>query len=210
MGAAVEDVYSEAEQKGVVECLWDIFGGTETAKGYKLLDSHVGTIYGDSITRERAVDICERLKAKGFASINWVAGIGSFTYQYNTRDTFGYAMKSTYYEATVLIKYQMKNWEEKVIRAKGVFDITKHPYPLYVEKQTYHINIFKDPVTDDGTKKSAKGLLAVYKDEKGKYFLKDQATWDEVNNCEFKKVFENGRLLKAFTLQEVRDNVKNS
>lgn len=179
-----------AEHKGVIELLWDIFGGTTTAKGYKLLDSHVGTIYGDSITRERAVDICERLKAKGFASINWVAGIGSFTYQYNTRDTFGYAMKSTYCEAEV--------------------NFLATPESVEYGVKTYCIDIFKDPITDDGTKKSAKGLLAVFKDEKGEYYLKDQATWEEVNNCEFKKIFENGRLLKAFTLQEVRDNVKNS
>lgn len=78
-----------------MQILWELFGGTETAKGYKLLDSHIGCIYGDSITLQRAKDICEGLKQKGFASINVVFGIGSFTYQYNTRDTFGFALKST-------------------------------------------------------------------------------------------------------------------
>jgi nicotinamide phosphoribosyltransferase len=87
---------NELERKGVVEVLWDIFGGTITEKGYKVLDSHIGCIYGDAITIERATAICERLKAKGFASINTVYGIGSFTYQYNTRDTFGFALKSTH------------------------------------------------------------------------------------------------------------------
>lgn len=85
------------ERKGVVELLWDIFGGTETEKGYKLLDSHIGAIYGDSITRQRATEICQKLMDKGFAS-QVVFGIGSFTYQYNTRDTFGMAMKATYIE----------------------------------------------------------------------------------------------------------------
>lgn len=83
------------EYKGAVEALWDIFGGTVTQMGYKLLDSHIGLIYGDAITLKRAEEICARLKNKGFASINCVYGIGSFTYQYNTRDTFGYALKST-------------------------------------------------------------------------------------------------------------------
>lgn len=83
------------ERKGAVEALWDIFGGTTTEKGYKLLDSHIGLIYGDAITLVRAKEIITRLKAKGFASINVVFGIGSFTYQYNTRDTFGFALKST-------------------------------------------------------------------------------------------------------------------
>lgn len=86
---------TELQRKGAIEALWDIFGGTKTAKGYKLLDSHIGLIYGDAITLERCNEICKQLEGKGFASINCVFGIGSFTYQYNTRDTFGYALKST-------------------------------------------------------------------------------------------------------------------
>ena len=84
------------EQKGVVELLWDTFGGTVNEKGYKVLDPHVGTIYGDSITMERAEAICDRLAQKGFASSNIVLGIGSYTYQHVTRDTFGFALKSTW------------------------------------------------------------------------------------------------------------------
>jgi len=67
-------------KKGVIELLWDIFGGTyvtgNDGKQYKQLDSHIGAIYGDSITLDRAKQICERLKAKGFASTNVVLGIG--------------------------------------------------------------------------------------------------------------------------------------
>jgi nicotinamide phosphoribosyltransferase len=87
---------SANEMKGSIECLWEIFGGTTTEKGYKVLDSHVGLIYGDSITLERARLICEGLKEKGFASTNIVFGIGSFTYQYVTRDTDQYAVKATF------------------------------------------------------------------------------------------------------------------
>lgn len=83
------------EFKGAVQCLWDSFGGTETANGYKILNERVGLIYGDSITLQRAEDILQGLKDKGFASCNIVFGIGSFTYQYMTRDTFGFAMKAT-------------------------------------------------------------------------------------------------------------------
>lgn len=81
---------------GLIEALWVIFGGTETEQGYKLLDEHIGAIYGDSITLERAEEICRQLKEKGFASTNVVFGIGSYTYQMNTRDTLGYAMKATH------------------------------------------------------------------------------------------------------------------
>ena len=82
--------------RGAVECLWDEFGGTLTKSGYKQLDSHVGLIYGDSISIERAEAILEGLKKKGFASTNIVLGIGSYTYQHVTRDTLGTAIKATW------------------------------------------------------------------------------------------------------------------
>lgn len=90
------DYIPTPEEKGTVECLWEIFGGTINSKGYKVLDPHIGTIYGDGITLERCEMIYKRLEAKGFAVNNCVLGIGSFTYQYNTRDTFGFALKATH------------------------------------------------------------------------------------------------------------------
>jgi nicotinamide phosphoribosyltransferase len=92
----MENPLSKAEIKGSVEVLWDIFGGTITEKGYKTLDSHVGMIYGDSITYQRCEEILSRLAEKGFSSDNVVFGIGSFTYQYVTRDTYGMAVKATF------------------------------------------------------------------------------------------------------------------
>lgn len=86
------------EYKGAVECMWDIFGGTETEKGFRVLDEHIGLIYGDSITLDRAEDIMARLAMNRFASSNVVLGVGSYTYQYATRDTYGMAMKATYGE----------------------------------------------------------------------------------------------------------------
>lgn len=82
---------------GAVEALWRIFGGTEV-NGFKRLDSHIGIIYGDSITIDRADNICRGLAEKGFASTNVVFGVGSFTYQYVTRDTYSFAVKATYGE----------------------------------------------------------------------------------------------------------------
>ncbi|MEJ8841539.1 nicotinate phosphoribosyltransferase [Lacibacter sp. H375] len=161
------DGETEVERKGVVELLWDIFGGTITAKGYKLLDAHIGAIYGDSINIDRATRICEGLKAKGFAT-QVVFGIGSYTYQYNTRDTFGTAMKATYV----------------VIDGEGQ-------------------EIYKDPVTDDGTKRSATGLLNVKK-ENGRFVLYDKVTWEEENESELKTVFKDGKLVKEFSLAEIR------
>lgn len=83
-----------AEEKGLVQCLYEIFGGTITDKGYKLLDTHIGAIYGDSITLDRQKEIHNRLIAKGFAPVV-VLGIGSYSYQMVTRDTHGSAVKAT-------------------------------------------------------------------------------------------------------------------
>ncbi|MBE2207059.1 MAG: nicotinate phosphoribosyltransferase [Saprospiraceae bacterium] len=167
------DGATEPERKGVVELLWDTFGGQINSKGYKELASCIGTIYGDSITLERAEQICERLKIKGFASTNVVLGIGSFTYQYNTRDTFGFAMKATYGEV---------NGEGRAI--------------------------FKDPVTDDGTKKSAKGLMQLRK-ENGRYHLLDEVSREEEKEGELKEVFRDGKLLTEFSLAEIRKNIRH-
>jgi nicotinamide phosphoribosyltransferase len=160
----------EPEQKGVIELLWDVFGGTINEQGYKVLDPHIGAIYGDSITLDRANEICSRLERKGFAS-QVVFGIGSFTYQYNTRDTFGTAMKATY------VKIDGEGRE-----------------------------IYKEPVTDDGTKISAKGLLQVVENS-GTYELIDQVTWQEEIHSKLQPIFQDGNLLKEYTLKEIRENI---
>jgi len=168
--------YKTPAEIGVIELLWDVFGGTVNKQGYKVLDPHIGAIYGDSITIERADEICRRLKAKGFASTNVVLGIGSFTYQFNTRDTFGFAMKATYCE----------------INGEGR-------------------EIFKDPITDDGTKKSATGLLCVTRDEyNGDYVLMDRVDWETSKGGELKTIYRDGKFENTTTLSEIRENLKKN
>lgn len=161
-------------RKGAYECLWDIFGGTYTENGYKVLDTHIGMIYGDSITIERQREIYRRLEDKGFAATNLVLGIGSYTYQYRTRDSLGFAMKATWCRI---------NGERK--------------------------EIFKSPKTDNGMKKSLRGLINVVK-ENGKYVAYDSAHPADEYSSELKTVFEDGKLIKEFSLQEVRDNVRKT
>ncbi|MFM2394280.1 MAG: hypothetical protein RLZZ546_2262 [Bacteroidota bacterium] len=156
---------------GAIECMWQIFGGSITQKGYKLLDPHIGLIYGDSITLERQEAILNGLMKKGFASYNVVLGIGSYTYEYVTRDTFGFAMKATYGEV---------NHEGR--------------------------EIYKNPKTDDGTKKSAKGLLQVVL-VNGNYKLKNSCTKSEEQQGELKTIFKDGKLLSETSLQEIRKRV---
>ena len=84
------------EELGAIELLDQVFGHTVNDKGYKVLNEHIGLIYGDSITMDRAQRIFERLAEKGWASTNVVLGIGSFTFQYQTRDSLGSAVKATW------------------------------------------------------------------------------------------------------------------
>lgn len=180
---------STAEFKGVIELLWDTFGGTINEQGYKVLDPHIGAIYGDSITLERAEDICKRLEAKGFASTNIVLGVGSFTYQMNTRDTYGFAMKATYIEVTT--------------------DYGQFSGGVWTEGR----EIFKDPVTDSGIKKSAKGLLQVYKVKgahgESDYILKDQCTWKEEKQGELQTIFKDGKFFNTVTLETIRKRISS-
>lgn len=182
---------SKEEHKGVVELLWDVFGGTINEQGYKVLDPHIGAIYGDSITIERAEEICKRLEAKGFASTNVVLGVGSFTYQFNTRDTFGFAMKATY------VEIEQSSYE-------GL-----SPEALEPRQWTEGREIFKDPITDDGTKKSAKGLLMVGELEDGTYELHDQVDWKDEEKGALQTIFKDGKFYNKTTLTEIRQRLRD-
>ncbi len=155
------------EELGALNILWQHFGGTVNEKGYKVLNPKVGLIYGDSITLERAEEILKRMETMGFCSSNIVFGVGSFTYQYNTRDSYGFAMKATYGEVNSI------------------------PYA-----------IFKDPITDNGVKKSAKGLLTVVKSENGYECLDNQ---ESINvGGELKTVFKDGNLIVDYTWSDIK------
>ena len=162
------------EWKGSYQLAWDALGGTVNERGFKVLDPHINLIYGDSITLERCEAICAGLAAKGFVPKN-IFGIGSFTYQHNTRDTFGFAMKAT----------------------AGV-----------VEGELREI--FKDPVTDNGTKRSARGLVAVERDADGVLRLQDRATWEQVEACAFELVFRDGVVHRTESLGAIRRRVRNA
>lgn len=157
--------------KGSLELLWELFGGTVNDKGYKELHPRVGLIYGDSITLPRAQDILATMAEQGWASGNVVFGVGSFTYQYHTRDTFSIAMKTT--------------WAQ----------INGQP-----------VEVMKDPVTDSGTKRSAKGLLRVEKEGEN-YVLYDQQTRDQESQGELRTVFMNGLLLRRDSLGAIRNRL---
>ncbi len=163
---------ANAEGRGAIQVLWGIFGGIVNKEGYKELDPHIGLIYGEAITLERQEEILHKLKVKGFASTNVVFGIGSYTYQYVTRDTYGFAIKSTF-GATL---------------SRG------------------NLPIFKDPATDSGLKKSARGLLRVDSNPYGLYVTED-VSWDEEIGGELRIIFRDGRAHNVQTLAEVRARI---
>ena len=168
------------EYKGLIQSLWDTFGGTKNAKGYKELATQIGAIYGDGITYDRADEITERLAAMGFASGNIVLGVGSFWYVGGfdggtTRDSLGFAMKATYGE----------------VDNEGV-------------------NILKDPITDDGTKKSATGRLAVLKKRNGEMYQVQKATPEQEAQSLLQPVWENGEFIRFQSFSNVRETLKRS
>lgn len=165
------------EKAGAIRTLYDVFGGTRNNAGYIELDPHIGLIYGDSITHGRQEQILDGLMKIGFASSNVVLGIGSYTYQYTTRDTYGFAMKATYGET----------------------------------KSGGGQAIFKEPKTDDGTKNSAKGLLAVFNDANllmDLPFVKENCTWSEEKNGLLQTIYRNGIPYNFQTLKGIRKRLE--
>lgn len=161
------------QYKGSIQLLWETFGGTlvtsKNGESYKVLDEHIGLIYGDSITTDLMNRILGKLAHDGFASCNVVFGVGSYTYQHVTRDTLGQALKGT----------------NCIIGNEEVF-------------------LFKDPKTDDGTKKSQRGCVVVYRDNSGKIQWKDGLTFDEASS------FKGNMLTTFYKDSKMTTNVKFS
>lgn len=166
------------EIRGSLETLWSIFGGTTNQKGYRLLDEHVGLIYGDSITLELADKIFARMKEMGFASSNIVYGIGSFTYQYITRDTLGFAVKATFARI-------------------GNDDLM----------------LCKEPATDMGLKKSAKGCVVPVREKDGTIVAVDQLSFERYEELVtsdqtlFRCYFQDGECYSEDSLKDVRQRI---
>lgn len=169
--------FGTPQRKGVIWLLYEIFGGTANAAGYVELNPHIGAIYGDSISPERQQQILAGLKAMGFASSNIVLGVGSYTYEYVTRDTDGWAMKATYGET-----------------------ISGGP-----------VAIWKDPITDDGVKKSAKGLLKVDSfplDNGGQLRVVEDVNWLEESQGVLQTIFKDGLAYNLQTLAQIRARIE--
>lgn len=116
-----ENQIQKYEAIGTVAMLWEIFGGYINDKHFKVLDDHIGMIYGDGITYARAKEIFERLSYKGFASSNVVFGIGSYTLNMISRDDLGCAIKATHatYNGEEISLYKNPKTDSAKKSAKG-------------------------------------------------------------------------------------------
>lgn len=82
----------------------------------------------------------------------------------------------------------------------------------YVEIDGKPLNIFKDPQTDSGVKRSAKGLLSVWQNTdniKDGFRLVEESTWDMVQRSELKTVFKDGKLYNEQTLSQIRARLQS-
>ena len=167
-----------------IQRLWNTFGGTVNDKGYKVLDPHIGLIYGDGCTINKVTEIYKELEHLGFAATNVVFGVGAFCFHalfdpHNkmtviTRDTFGMAMKATYGE--------------------------------FGDKRLF---IYKDPKTDKGNlKKSHKGCCAVIKNQDGTFSCEDKHYgMVPEEKTELKTVFIDGVVNRLQTFRDIRENL---
>jgi nicotinamide phosphoribosyltransferase len=116
-----------------------------------------------------------------------VLGVGSFTYVMLTRDSAGFAAKGSWFE---------------VFNEKEQF------------KSGY--NIYKDPITDDGQKRSLKGLLMVSStfadktndDKSVEYFVKQECTKEEENEGLLQVIYVDGTFQNQTSLTEIRTKIK--
>ena len=175
------------EEKGMVETMYEIFGGSVNSKGYKVLNPGIKAVYGDSITITRAKKIYKRLEAKGFAANNVSLGVGSFSFQglenedgtisLFSRDTFSIAVKCTH----------SKYCDE---------------YGTVCER-----HVFKDPKNFSG-KRSQKGLCRIFFNENGELTYEDELY--EANlvgkNSALVTYFKNGQEFKQ-NFETIRETI---
>lgn len=178
---SVEPAELTIEEKGAIQVLWDEFGGTITDKGYKLLDDHVRLIYGDSITPKRALAILEGLEAKGFCSTNVVFGIGSYTYQCVTRDTFGFAVKATHtvVNGKDIAIFKDPKTDSKKKSAKGYLYVGRDPiFTNNGDVKGYGEQVLHNDVSREVEQDETNLLRTIFKD--GQFIFANMPTLDSV------------------------------
>ena len=201
--ATVERLYRKRsfEEKGMVETMYEIFGGSVNSKGYKVLNPGIKAVYGDSITISRAKEIYKRLEAKGFAANNVSLGVGSFSFQALetadgkllpfTRDTFSICLKTSH------SKYITKSW----------FDSGYEGDVMHENVEEAERFVYKDP-KNFSMKRSTRGLCQIYFDENGELTYKDEMYEADLvgKNSALVPYFKDGKM-NMYSFEEVRKTI---
>ncbi len=77
----------------IFEILFETFGFTTNAKGYKVLPPQIRVIQGDGVNYAEIINIYNALKANGISAENLVLGMGGALLQKIDRDTQKFALK---------------------------------------------------------------------------------------------------------------------
>jgi len=80
----------------VLQTLWNGWGGDINKEGYRVLNKHVGVIYGDGINYSSINDILKHLVDNKFCVSNIIVGMGGELLQNHNRDTYSTAIKCSF------------------------------------------------------------------------------------------------------------------
>lgn len=75
--------------------LWAHFGGTTNGKGYRVLDPHVGLLWGDGLEPREIEAVVKLAVSCGYSAENLVFGMGGGLLQKVNRDTQRFAFKAS-------------------------------------------------------------------------------------------------------------------
>lgn len=85
----------DAQVLWILDTLWKNFGGNINSKGYRVLNSKVGVLYGDGLSVEQISDIFALICEAGYSAENVVVGQGGGLLQKLNRDTQRCAFKAS-------------------------------------------------------------------------------------------------------------------
>lgn len=162
----------------IFEILFETFGFTTNAKGYKVLPPQVRVIQGDGVNYTEIINIYNALKANGISAENLVLGMGGALLQKVDRDTQKFALKCS----------------NAVINGK---EVAVEKSPTEMDAQGNITPSFK---------KSKAGRLKLVKIN-GVMKTVNQQEYPEFTD-ELHIVFENGNLFNTITFEQVRTNAK--
>jgi nicotinamide phosphoribosyltransferase len=167
----------------VFKILFEQFGSTLNAKGFRVLPPQVRVIQGDGVNIDSIQEILETLKNEGIAAENLVFGMGGKLLQGVNRDTMNFAIKCSYTE------YDGQG--RSVIKTPVEMDAEGNLQRSFKKSKSGQLMLMKHHST--GEFKTFNALEVV------------GPAWGEDLLV---PVFENGRLLEDWTFESIRSRAQ--